>query len=195
MLPIRKRFAILLFLICFACVPIVSAESLWSDAATGNMFADHKAKAVGDILTIVINESSSAVRSGNASNSKSADAKMDAGAGIFHWIASASAGSSDSFQAKGALSNTNVIQAKMTVKVTEVKANGNLAITGTQVIKQNGEDQKITVTGLVRPENITADNTVLSSYVADAEIKIDGNGPIAQKQRQGILTRIFDFLF
>lgn len=175
-----------------AAVP-AQAESLWSDHS--NLFADHKAHAVGDIITIVINESSSASRSGNASNSKSASVSADAGTGIFHWITSASAGSSDSFSAKGSLSNTNSVSATMTAQVTEVKPNGDLVITGTQSIKQNNEEQKITVKGIVRQEDVAADNTVLSSYIANAQIFVDGQGPISGKQRQGILTQLFNFLF
>lgn len=171
----------------------VDAASLWSDSA--NLYSDHKARAVGDIVTILINESSSASRTGKADNSKSASAGASAGTGIFRWIAGADFESDDKFSAQGSLSNTNKVSAKMTARVIEVQPNGNLVITGTQSIKQNGEEQKITVTGVVRPEDVTADNTVLSSYVADAQIRIDGHGPIAGKQRQGILTQIFNFLF
>ncbi len=60
---------------------------------------------------------------------------------------------------------------------------------------QNGEEQKITVTGEVRPEDVTVDNAVMSYNVANAQIRIDGKGPIANKQRQGILTQIFNLLF
>ncbi|MDD4599873.1 MAG: flagellar basal body L-ring protein FlgH [Negativicutes bacterium] len=171
----------------------VKAASLWSDGA--NLYSDHKARAVGDILTIVINESSSATRSGQARNSKSASAEASAGTGIFRWIASAGMDTKDNFNAQGSISNTNTVNGRMTAQVVEVKPNGNLVISGTQNIKQNGEEQKITVTGVVRPDDVTANNTVLSSYVADAQIYIDGKGPIAGKQRQGILSQIFNFLF
>lgn len=174
----------------------VSAASLWSDSGPGAlMFGDRKAHAVGDIVTIIINETSSASRSGNASNSKSASTSTEAGTGIFHGIAEASATNQDAFSAKGSLSNTNKVTGQMTAQVTAVKPNGNLVISGSQSIKQNNETQKITVTGEVRPEDITANNTVLSSYIANAEIKIDGNGPISSKQRQGIITQIWNFLF
>lgn len=172
---------------------VVQAASLWSDSA--NLYSDHKAHVVGDILTILINESSSASRVGKAANSKSASADASAGTGIFKWIASADASSKDSFSAQGSISNTNQVSAKMTAQVIEVQPNGNLVISGTQKINQNGEEQKITVTGVVRPDDVTPDNTVLSSYVANAQIKVDGHGPIADKQRQGILTQIFNFLF
>ena len=110
-------------------------------------------------------------------------------------VPNANAKQSDQFKAQGSLNNSNKVNAKITTTITEVKPNGNLVITGTQLIKQNGEEQKITVTGIVRPDDIAADNTVLSSYVADAKIQIDGKGPIAKKQRQGIITRLVDIIF
>ena len=174
----------------------VWAQSLWSDnSPAANLFSDRKARAVGDTVTILINENSSAVRSGAANNAKSANVDMKAGTGIFGWIAAANAETSDKFDAKGTLTNTNKVNAKLTTTVTEVKPNGSMVITGTQTIKQNNEEQKITITGIVRPDDIAADNTVLSTYVADAQIKIDGKGPVANKQRQGILSQILNILF
>lgn len=178
-----------------AAASSVSAASLWSDAGAANLFSDHKARAVGDSLTIIINENSSASRAGNASNSKSSSTSMNAGTGIFHGIASASAGNADSFTAKGSLANTNTVTAQMSAQVIEVKPNGTLVISGTQSIKQNGEEQKITVSGVVRPEDILSDNTVLSTYIGNAQIRVDGNGPISNKQRQGIISQLFNFLF
>jgi len=181
-----------------ALLPVSSlqAASLWVDSGSAtSLFADHKARAVGDIITIIVSESSSASRTGSASNSKSASAKADAGVGIFDFLTQASAGTSDSFKAQGAISNTNKVSAQITVQVVEVKPNGNMVVSGTQTIKQNGEEQRITITGVVRSDDVTPNNTVLSSYVADAQIKIDGKGPISAKQRQGILTQIFNFLF
>ncbi len=177
-------------------INISMAQSLWSDSTYSfGMFADRKARAVGDTVTIIINENSAATRSGKADNSKSSKVDMKAGTGIFHGIASASADFSDNFDAKGSLSNTNRVNAKIATTVTEVKPNGNLVITGTQTIKQNGEDQKITITGLVRPDDVTAENTILSTYIADAQILIDGKGPISRKQRQGILSQLLNILF
>lgn len=174
----------------------VSAMSLWSDTGTSSsLYSDYRARAVGDTLTIIISESSSANRVGNAANSKSTSLNMNAGTGIFHGIASATAGNSDSFQAKGSIANTNNVTARMTAQVLEVKPNGDLIISGTQSIKQNGEEQKITISGIVRQADITADNTILSSYIGNAQIKIDGNGPIARKQRQGIVSQLLNFLF
>lgn len=169
------------------------AASLWSDQTS--MFGDRKARAVGDSLTIVISEVSTASRSGNAANSKSGSTDMKAGTGMLGFIAAANASGSDSFKSEGKITNTNAVSGRITVQVTAVKPNGNLVVSGTQSIKQNGEEQKITITGEVRPEDVSADNAVLSSNVANAQLRIDGKGPLANKQRQGILTQIFNLLF
>jgi len=190
--------SLLLGFLCmvFSATSSVSAMSLWNDnGVAGSLYADHKAHAVGDTLTIIINENSSANRTGNASNSKSTSLAMDAGTGIFHGIASASAGNSDSFKANGSIANTNAVSARMTAQVIEVKPNGDLIISGSQNIKQNGEEQKITVSGIVRPEDILSDNTILSTYIGNAQIRLDGSGPISRKQRQGIISQLLNFLF
>jgi len=200
MMPSRAKVALSLML-SFLCLvamalPSASAMSLWGDGgSTNNMYADRKAHVVGDTLTIIINENSSANRAGKADNSKSSTIGINAGVGIFSLLTNASAGSSDGFQAKGSINNTNNVNARMTAQVLEVKPNGNLVISGTQSIKQNGEEQKITVSGIVRTEDITSENVVLSSSIGDAKIRVDGSGPIAGKQRQGILSQIFNFLF
>lgn len=189
---------IVLGFLCFLLptIPSASAMSLWGEAGANiNMYGDRKARAVGDTVTVIISETSSANRVGKAANTKTTSTSMNAGTGIFSGIASASAGNSDSFSAGGSINNTNTVTARMTAQVLEVKPNGSLVISGTQSIKQNGEEQKITVSGIVRTEDISTDNTVLSSAIGDAKIKVEGNGPIAGKQRQGIVSQILNFLF
>ncbi|HML89522.1 MAG TPA: flagellar basal body L-ring protein FlgH [Methylomusa anaerophila] len=174
----------------------VQAESLWSDnSPAANIFSDHRAHAVGDILTIIISENSSASRSGSSSNSKSSSTSTTAGVGLLTFIDDMSASGQDSFDSKGAITNSNRVSGRVTVKVVEIKPNGDLVLSGTQSIKQNNEEQKITVTGTVRPYDVNSDNTVYSYNVADAQIRMDGKGPISAKQRQGILSQIFNFIF
>ena len=175
-------------------VPSASAMSLWNDGGL-SMFSDRKAHEIGDTLTILINENSSANRAGTAANSKTSTTTMNAGVGIFSALTNASAGNADKFATNGSIANTNRVNARMTAQVIGVKPNGNLLISGTQSIKQNGEEQKITVSGTVRTEDITADNVVLSSSIGDSIIKVDGKGPISSKQRQGIISQLFNFLF
>ncbi len=146
-------------------------------------------------MTIVINESFAASKSGAATNSKDSSQAVNAGAGIFRGVMGGSTGNSDSFKAQGSITNSNTMTGRMTVMISEIKPNGNLIITGSQMIKQNNEEQKIIVSGEVRPDDIQPDNTILSSYVANAQINIAGKGPMSEKQRQGILTQLFNFLF
>jgi len=174
----------------------VHADSLWADtASTAVIFGDQRARAVGDILTIVVNESSSAVRTGSSDNSKSASGSSDKGTGLLSFVPEASVSQSDSFTTSGTVNNTNTVKARLTVKVIEVKPNGNLVISGTQNIRQNGEEQRIVVSGQVRPSDIRVDNSVLSSSVADAKILVTGSGPLVNKQRQGILTQVWNWIF
>jgi len=198
MFSLTKKMRVVLGFLCFGLLTMsaVSAQSLWTDSGVGaNLFGDHRAHAVGDAITIVISENSSANRTGAAANAKTTSTSMDAGVGIFHGIAAASAANAYKFAATGSLVNSNVISGRMTAQVTEVKPNGDLVILGKQTIEQNGEEQTISVSGVVRIEDVAPDNTVLSSSINNAKIKIDGNGPLAGKQRQGIITRLFDFLF
>ena len=173
-----------------------SASSLWSDnSPTATIFGDQRARAVGDILTIIVNETSSAIRSGASSNTKSASASTEKGTGLLGFVPDSSIGQQDNFSTKGSINNTNTAKARLTVKVVEVKPNGNLVVSGTQNIRQNGEEQRIVVSGQVRPADIQADNTVLSSNVADAKILFTGKGSIMRKQRQGVLTQIWNWIF
>ena len=188
----------LLLAALFTLLPLsqAGATSLWSDSApTAVIFGDQRARAVGDILTVIVSESSTVARSGASSNTKSASGSTDKGTGLLGFIPEMSTSQGDNFSSKGSINNTNKVTARITVKVIEVKPNGNLVISGTQNIKQNGESQTITLTGQVRPSDIQADNTIYSSYIADAKLNVAGSGPLASKQRQGILTQIWNWLF
>ncbi|WP_290656095.1 flagellar basal body L-ring protein FlgH [Anaerovibrio sp.] len=170
------------------------AVSLWGDGYR-NIFTDRKASQIGDILTILISETASTSTTKSSSNSKSGSQTLNAGTGIFGFLAAASASGSDEFKADGSATNTNRASGTVTVTVKEVMPNGNLIVEGTQSIWNNKNEHKITLEGMVRPEDISYRNTIPSSKVADATLKFDGKGPLNAKQRQGILTQIFNILF
>ncbi|MBE6097980.1 MAG: flagellar basal body L-ring protein FlgH [Schwartzia succinivorans] len=174
------------------------AQSLWADSPGGSesmLFADRKARNVGDILTIVISETATTSMVKSGSNSKSGNTNLNAGVGIFGFLAAASASGSDSWKADGTATDVNRATGRITVTVTEVMPNGNMVVEGTQSIWNNKNEHKITLRGVVRRDDVTYNNTVPSTQVADATIKFDGKGPINAKQRQGILTQIFNILF
>ena len=187
----------LLGVLASAAPASVSAQSLWAaeEGVGVNIFADRKASQVGDILTIIISETTSTSSTKTNTNSKSGNQSLSAGTGIFGFLAAATASGSDSFKANGAATDTNKVSGRVTVSVVEVKPNGNMVVEGTQSIWQNRDEHKITLRGMVRADDVTAANTVASSLVADATLKFDGKGPLNAKQRQGILTQIFNILF
>jgi flagellar L-ring protein len=178
--------------------PAVSAESLWKNPSgypTRNVFADHRAMNVGDIVTIIISETTTTSATRSSANEKSGSVSIGAGVGIFDFLKAASASGSDKFNAKGSASSTNRTIGNVTVTITEITPAGNFILEGTQSIWQNRNEHKITFRGMCRPEDISATNTVLSTRVADATVRFDGKGPLNAKQRQGILTQIFNILF
>lgn len=178
-----------------------SAQSLWSnnDGHTENLyFSDNKARNVGDILTIIISETATTSATRSSKNSKSGSVNMQAGIGVFDFLNNifpASISGNDSFKADGSSTSTNRANGRVSVTVVEVEPNGNMVVEGTQSIWQNKNEHKITLRGVVRRDDVTYANTVSSAQVADATIRFDGKGPLNSKQRQGILTQIFNILF
>lgn len=193
-----KKISLLFILLCLlVSISVCGATSLWSDnASSASMFADRRAKAVGDTITVIIEEETTAVNKAGTNTSKKTDVNVGGGAGpIYKAVVPASAGYSDSYNSAGSTTRSNSLSAKVTVQVTEVQPNGNLVVSGTQSVKVNGENQKITILGTLRPDDISADNTVLSTALSNAEIKVDGKGSIGSKQKPGIINRLFGWLF
>jgi len=101
----------------------------------------------------------------------------------------------NSFDGSGETSRNESMTASITARVVDVMPNGNLFIQGVREIKVNNEEQFITLSGLIRPVDISPDNTVLSSYIADAKISYSGRGVVSDKQRPGWLMRAIDFVW
>lgn len=92
----------------------------------------------------------------------------------------------------GATSRSNTLTAKIAARVTDILPNGDFMIMGTHFTKVNNEDHYVTVSGIIRPTDISADNYILSSAIADARIEYSGSGSIGTKQTVGWGTRILD---
>ncbi len=191
-----KKFLAAIMIAAFVMVGgTADAKSLWVDNGFMSMYSDKKARNVGDILTIVISESTTQTATKSRSNSKSGSINVGTGTGIFDFIRAFSASGSDSWKADGSATDTNRFTGQITVTVVEVLPNGNMVVEGTQSIWQNRDEHKITLRGVIRRDDVTMNNTVPSYKVADATLKFNGKGPLNAKQRQGILTQIFNFLF
>lgn len=172
----------------------VNANSLWSEEQT-SMYRDKQDYNVGDLVTVLIEEDASAVQSAVSDSSKGSDIDVGAGSGILSFLNPFSFGYSGSDTADGSTQRTGTLEADITVTIDEVMENGNFKIAGNKNIKINDETQTIKLTGIIRPSDIKADNTIESQLVADPEIEYEGDGIIGDKQDRGIISRIFNFIF
>jgi flagellar L-ring protein precursor FlgH len=175
---------------------LAAGGSLWSAKAPGNdLLSDHRAKAPGDILTIIIVEKAEANQKAASTNKKEGGVSAGPGLGLLKFFPQVKLSGGDDLSASGNTTRGGSLNAKMTVTVMDVLSNGNLLVEGAQMISVNKEQQKIVLRGQVRPEDITRDNAVLSTYVANAEITYLGDGVVGDKQKPGVLSRIFSWLF
>ena len=160
-----------------------------------SLYADHKARRMGDIVTIIIAESSKASKSTATSTSKKSgsNGSLSDFFGLASLPLKMGADAESDYSGSGTTTRSGSMNARISASVKEVLPNGNLVLEGTRRVTVNDDIQIITVSGIVRPEDIRSDNTVLSIYMADAQIRYDGKGPMMQKP--GILTRILQTPF
>lgn len=185
--------------------PVMAAGSLWpGENARNSLFADNKARRVGDIVTILVSESSTG--SSKAGTNTSRDTATTAGIasllGIDKSIQAQNTkllptiqmggSSSNSLKGEGDTSRVTKLTATLTARIMKVLDNGNMLIEGRRQLAINGEDQEIVISGRIRPEDITTDNVIASQYIADASIYYTGQGIINDKMRAGWLTRVMD---
>jgi flagellar L-ring protein FlgH len=156
-------------------------------AAPRSLFADRRAHAPGDVLTVLVSEvaSVSSTAQTRLGKSESANANLLQRDGE---IQLAQAGFDSKFQGGGQLERSGTLLARLTVRIDSIDANGNFRVSGEQHIVMNNEKQRILLSGLVRPDDISADNTVPSWRVAGADIQLLGKGILTRKARPGILT-------
>jgi len=198
------------------------AQSLWREGASGAaLFADHRARAVNDIVTILIVEQSTSSRSANTTTSKDGSRNVavtqfptmfDSAARVIvkplvkSWLGYKSPSqfaeedlrlgleSKGTHTGKGSIDRSDKVSAQMPARVVKVLDNGNMVIEGRRAVIVNDETQVITLSGVIRPEDVTSSNAVFSSQIADAEIQMVGNGILAEAQRPGIIYRFLDWL-
>jgi len=162
------------------------------------MFADRKARAVGDVVTVLVTESTSATQDADSEAKRSLDAVASGGSGLFgilKRVPKATLGGSTSHKGSGSTTRSSRLTSTITCRVIEITSGGQLVLEGERALKINADTQVLRFRGHVRPDDIAPDNTVLSGAVADARIEVLGKGPIDRHVKPGILSRIFEFLF
>jgi len=174
----------------------LSAQGLYGRGKT--LFSDLRAHAVGDIVTIEIVEVAQASNEMSTQTQKSQENNIDAsGSGPLDFIPLTGLKSeiNNDYSGKGKTTSKGNLKAKMTARIVEVLPNGNFLIEGSRVVDVNGDKQMTILTGVIRPEDITPQNTVYSYNIAEAQISYKGRGPANSGARPGILARIINWLF
>ena len=181
--------------------PPPSNGSIFSSQYKLTLFRDRKANQVGDLLTIVLVEETTASKSADITTEKDTSISIP-NPTILGRPANLISNSNRSlettvdteneFTGAGSANQSNSLDGRVTVVVEKVLPNGNLQVRGQKLITINQGDEFVRVTGLVRPEDITGENTVLSTQVANAHFSYGGRGVIADAQAQGWLARFFN---
>ncbi len=164
----------------------------------GRLTADVRAKGIGDVVTIVINENTQASNTNNTQTNKqnTLEAQANFGNNFFRNLTgSISSESLNQFQGSGQVSTQGLFTAQITALIVEVKEDGNFLIRGSREIETNGEKVVTVVEGVIRPEDIARNNTISSTLIADAKIFHQGSGIVTQAHRPGLLTRVVNWIF
>lgn len=182
-------------------IPGVMADSLWKkrDPQRAYLFYDSRARNVGDLLTLIISESSEVENSENrsmdknSSNGASADYAASSTGGLATQAATASLDFASSakraFSGKANYRDSREYTDHITVTVVDVLPNGNLVISGRRCLSIAGEQRTLVVSGVVRPIDLGPDNKISSRYVADMKTVYEGEGTSKRFTRQGWLGR------
>ncbi len=187
----------------FLMPAIAQCQSLWVDGTSTSIFADKRSLTVGSIITIAVSENSTE----NKNNATATERKSSLSAAITSFLfppgatpigtvggqLPAMAYNSDAIHnGSGTISDSETIVAQIAVEIIDVLPNGNLVVQGKRETSFSHEQQQIVLRGIVRPEDVLANNTVFSYNVADATIQIIGKGTVSDGTNKGWFVRFWD---
>jgi len=190
-----------------AFAPTIAAHAPQPVMANGSIFqvsngyaaltSGARAAMVGDLLTIALVEQTSATKSSGSSTDRSGSFGLTPPTtGPFSFFSSSdvSAGGNNSFTGSGTAQQSNALQGQISATIAEVYPNGTMLVRGEKLISLNRGDEHIRFSGIVRSTDISPENIVLSSRVANAQINYGGSGEIARASKQGWLQKFFSIV-
>ncbi len=204
--PFRGRMerGLCLFWSVLLWAPATSlADSLWLKAENSelSMFADKKATRVGDIVTVLVDESSRMVNSLSTSSDKKSAINNKVTQFFFSPQASlfgthngelpaTDITGDNSYEGGGEITNRQTITGRVSVSVIDRLPNRNLVLEGVRLVSYSGEKQYMVFRGIARPYDIGPGNTILSSAIAEAQVEVVTVGHLTKAQKKGWLTRL-----
>ena len=180
--------------------PAPLTGGLYHTGANLELFADVKARRVGDVITVVLQEKTDAKKSATTSTEK--ETSLDLPNPTLFGRDNITIGgypffeldldSENSFDGSGDSAQSNSLKGDISVTVAAVYPNGNMLIKGEKWMNLNQGAEIIRISGIVRPADVTPENTVFSTQIADVQITYSGSGEIADSNEQGWLARFFN---
>ncbi len=199
----RRSIAILAAAVLIGPAHVSFAGSLWKQETSRSMFSDKRAHMVGDILTILVQESNSTTKEKNTKTAKKSG--IDASINTFLYSPAASGlmtkggklpalnvTGANNFEGSGQINNSEKISDRIAVRVADVMPNGQLLLEGRRLTSFSNEKQEVVLRGMVRQEDISANNTIFSYNIADATIQFESKGAISDSTKKGWFTRVWD---
>jgi len=189
----------------------VNDGGIWpGDTSKNLLFEDTKARKVGDIVTVLLNESATSTATASTDTSKSSSIDLQTNSvlglpsnmGIQNFLGmgtgfnpAAKGSTTRANKGTGTVSREGTLTGTLAATIVAVNENGNFEIAGKRSVTVNNEEQLMILTGIIRPSDVNYDNTINSSLIANAAISYSGEGVIADEQRVGWLMRALSYIW
>ena len=179
---------------------LLSAKSIWVDGRSGSLFSDPRASGIGDLITVLVDESTSLTSSQQTSREKSSNIANEVKQFLFSPVASkfgtkkgelpkTEISTSSGSEGGGLVTNRQTLRSRASVIVVDVLPNGNFIIEGVRAVSFSGQQYYGKLRGIVRPYDVSRTNTILSSSIADARIEYVSQGSLSNAEKEGWLSR------
>jgi len=175
-------------------VSVAPEGSIYQSGRAVDYFEDPRARRVGDVITIRLQEAFNATKTASTQTQKDSSTAVTAPVfgGKLPIGGDTTLDAKRAFKGNGTTSQQNALTGSITAVVTEVLPNGNLLISGERALQLNQGEEFVRVAGVVRPFDVQNDNSVTSDRIADARISYNGRGVVDASNRQGWLSRFFN---
>ncbi len=192
----KRKLGFLALAMLIVTVTVARANQPLIDLETGSsLVTNMKAHHVGDIITIMIVEQTTANAAAKTDANNKSEMSGGPGLGFLDVLTNWGLSTENKFTGTGKTQRSGSLQSEMTARIVEELHNGDFRLAGTRMIDINGERQLIEITGICRGRDITARNTILSTLIADARIAYNGTGPVNASSEPGVVTKLINWLF
>ncbi|MCD6379224.1 flagellar basal body L-ring protein FlgH [bacterium] len=188
----KKTFLLFILILFSVNGTSRSQQPLWN-GSEGSLYSNLKAYRVGDVVTVIIQEQSTASSNAKTDTKVKNEFSAGPGRGTLDFMSLWGLNSENKYKGDAKTQRSGSLDARITAKIIEILQNGDYRIEGDREVNINGERETIKLSGTIRSRDIRSDNTILSTYVANAKILYDGKGIIDSGHEPGILTKLINW--